>query len=215
MTQQSVSFLSRAIGKSASTFALLAGGAILLSLWQLPLALFLPILVVWFLTIVSLSFMDQVPEGNPRSASITMVLLVSSVLLITTLSLAVSLFSNPDAVKKIEGVLSIAIKDTAAAQGHSIDCKDCPDHFKSDSPAVLLTSAPVLTERKTIPLAQFVVDASSSKNVLAFFWVLATLYFIISIFIAFGCNIAALSSKVSTAPSDVTVHPPASKRKKK
>jgi hypothetical protein len=214
MTQQSVGFLRKAIEKSASTSALCAGGAMALSLWQLPVALILPIFAVWFLAIISLHFLHQVPEGNPRGANIAMVLLVSSVLLITTLSLAVSLFRNPDAVKKIEAELSVAIKDTAAAQGHSIDCKDCPDHFKSVSPTVLLTSAPVLTERKTIPLAQFVVDASSSKNVLVFFWVLAVLYFVISVFIAFGSYIAALSLTVSTA-SSISLHPPASKRRKK
>lgn len=208
MTQQTTSFPRRVFDSIGKELALVVAVAGILTLWRLPLALLMPIALVWLMTFTSLGFLHQVQEARPRGASIAVTLLLSSAFLVTAVSLVVGLFRSPDAVKKIEDEITHAIKDMKTAQAHSINCKDCPALWKDGNSAVLLTSALISAERKTIPLAPFVVAVSSSPTVVVAFWALAALYFLVSVFIGIGAIIAGLGVKVLSHPQQVAAPPP-------
>lgn len=201
MTVPLPNFAKKVVDTIGTELAVTAGLAGVLSLWQLPITLLLPITVVWLMTLVSLSYLNQVAGSRPRGSRVAVVVLMSSALVVTAFALGMSLFRNPEAVKRIEVEITSAIRDMKVAEVHSIDCSGCPANWRSESHLVLLTSAPILRERKTVTLAPFVIEMSSNKTVSIVFWGLAGIYMIITVFIGFGSVIATLSSNVSVDTS--------------
>jgi small-conductance mechanosensitive channel len=188
-----LSFIKKIAGTIGGELAVTAGIAGLFALWQLPLALLLPISLIWCMVIISLNFLHSVASIRPRGSKIVVMLLMSGALVITMIALILGLFRTPEAVKKIEAEVTNAIKVGRGAEPHSIRCQDCPASWRNEGMAVLLTSAPIQQERRTVAFSPFVVELFSDKSVLISLWAIAALFVLAAVFVGFGSVIAVVS----------------------
>jgi hypothetical protein len=189
--------IKKAIGAVGGELWATAGLAGLFALWQLPIPLLVPIAVMWFMVLVSLSLLNRVPGEQPRGSKVVVTILMSSALVITLAAVAVGLFRTPEVVKRIETEITGAIKVAGTSESHSMRCAECPASWRSESQAVLLTSAPIVQERRTVSFVPFIVELTSSQVVLVALWAFAGFFALLAIFVGFGSVIAAVAA---TAP---------------